>query len=67
MVSPELPKRHRVPCGLHVLTVEDALRRARQGFQLIAVGSELKFMHDGVADAVGQIDPGEVEADLAKY
>jgi 4-hydroxy-2-oxoheptanedioate aldolase len=60
-------QRHRVPCGLHVLTTEDALRRARQGFQFIAVGSELKFMLDGSADAVRQINPGAEEEDLAKY
>jgi len=60
-------QRHRVPCGLHVLTAEDALRRARQGFQFIAVGSELKFMLDGSADAVRQINPEETVEELAKY
>ncbi len=60
-------QRHRVPCGLHVLTAEDALRRARQGFQFIAVGSELKFMLDGAADAVRQVNPEETVEELAKY
>jgi 4-hydroxy-2-oxoheptanedioate aldolase len=60
-------QRHRVPCGLHVLTAEDALQRARQGFQFIAVGSELKFMLDAAADAVRQINPEEAVAELAKY
>ena len=60
-------RRQKVPCGLHVLTAEDALRRAKQGFQFIAVGSELKFMLDGSAAAVRQINPSEVEEDLAKY
>lgn len=60
-------QRHGVPCGLHVLTAEDALRRARQGFQFIAVGSELKFMLDGSALAVKQINPDESKQDLAKY
>jgi len=60
-------QRHRVPCGLHVLTAEDALRRAQQGFQFIAVGSELKFMLDGSADAIGKINPDKAEKDLAKY
>jgi 4-hydroxy-2-oxoheptanedioate aldolase len=63
----EAARRHKVPCGLHVLTAEDALRRAKQGFQFIAVGSELKFMLDGSAAAVRQINPSEVEEDLAKY
>ena len=60
-------QRHKVPCGLHVLTAEDALRRAEQGFQFIAVGSELKFMLDGSADAIGKINPEKAEKDLAKY
>lgn len=60
-------KRCKVPCGLHVLTAEDALRRARQGFQFIAVGSELKFMLEGSAAAVRQVNPSDVETDLAKY
>jgi 4-hydroxy-2-oxoheptanedioate aldolase len=60
-------QRHRVPCGLHVTTTEDALRRAQQGFQFIAVASELKFMLDGAAAAVRQIYPSKAEDDLAKY
>jgi 4-hydroxy-2-oxoheptanedioate aldolase len=63
----EAAQRHRVPCGLHVLTAEDALRRAEQGFQFIAVGSELKFMLDGAALAVRKINPAETAEDLAKY
>jgi len=60
-------QRHKVPCGLHVLTAEDALKRAEQGFQFIAVGSELKFMLDSAAGAVRQINPSAAEEDLAKY
>ena len=60
-------KRHRVPCGLHVLTAENVQCRARQGFQFIAVGSELKFMLDGTAEAVHQINPEERVEELAKY
>jgi 4-hydroxy-2-oxoheptanedioate aldolase len=60
-------QRQRVPCGLHVLTAEDALRRAQQGFQFIAVASELKFMLDASADVLRKINPEKVETDLAKY
>ncbi len=60
-------QRHRVPCGLHVLTADDALRRAAQGFQFIAVGSELKFMLDGAAEALHRINPKETVEELAKY
>jgi 4-hydroxy-2-oxoheptanedioate aldolase len=63
----EAAKRNRVPCGLHVLTAEDALRRAEQGFQFIAVGSELKFMLDSSTAAVRLTNPGEAGEDIAKY
>lgn len=38
-----------------------------QGLQFIAVASELKFMLDGAAQAVGKIYPARVEKDLAKH
>jgi 4-hydroxy-2-oxoheptanedioate aldolase len=63
----EAAQRQRVPCGLHVLTTSDALRRAREGWQFIAVGSELKFMLDGAAEHLRQANPAEAQEDLAKY
>src|SRR4029077_7640965 len=59
--------RNRLPCGLHVLTAADALRRAREGWQFIAVGSELKMMLDGAADAARQINKDDAPSELAKY
>ena len=53
----EAAQRNRLPCGLHVLTAADALKRAREGWQFIAVGSELKMMLDGAADVTRQINP----------
>lgn len=43
-------KRNNVPAGLHVFSVEDALRRAAEGWQFIAVNSELRFMLDGARE-----------------
>jgi 4-hydroxy-2-oxoheptanedioate aldolase len=60
-------QRHRVPCGLHVLTADDAMRRCRQGFQFVAIGSELKFMLEGAADALRKFKPDEAAEELAKY
>lgn len=60
-------KRNNVPCGLHVLTAEDAMRRAEQGFQFIAVGSELKMMLDGAVRAVEATNPEHAAGELAKY
>ena len=53
----EAAQRQKVPCGLHVFTAADALRRAEQGWQFIAVGSELKMMLDGAADASARSTP----------
>ena len=63
----EAANRHNLPCGLHVPTAEDALRRAEEGFQFIAVGSELKMMLDGAARAVGLTNPESQSRKLAKY
>ena len=52
----EAAQRNRLPCGLHVFTAADALKRAREGWQFIAVGSELKMMLDGAADVTRQIN-----------
>lgn len=60
-------KRHKVPCGLHVTTAEDALRRAAEGWQFIAVASELKFMLDGALALVASATPSLAASDIAKY
>jgi 4-hydroxy-2-oxoheptanedioate aldolase len=63
----EAAYRQQLPCGLHVLTTADSLRRAREGWQFIAVGSELKFMLEGASDHIRQVNPTENPEDLAKY
>lgn len=60
-------KRHKVPCGLHVTTTAEALRRIAEGYQFIAVGSELKFMLDGVMELVQAMNPGVDVGELARY
>jgi 4-hydroxy-2-oxoheptanedioate aldolase len=63
----ESAQRNRLPCGLHVLTTPDALKRAAEGWQFIAVGSELKFMLDGAAEATRQTNPRQSTEELARY
>jgi 4-hydroxy-2-oxoheptanedioate aldolase len=63
----EAAQRNKLPCGLHVLKVADALKRAQEGWQFIAVGSELKMMLDIAAEITRQIDRRETADDLAKY
>ncbi len=63
----EAAKRQGVPCGLHVFSPEDALRRASEGWQFIAVNSELKMMLEGAADLTKQVHGDLHPEDLAKY
>src|SRR5262249_53258432 len=63
----ESAQRNRLPCGLHVLSAADAIKRAREGWQFIAVGSELKLMLEGAAELRRQVGADDVAAELAKY
>jgi 4-hydroxy-2-oxoheptanedioate aldolase len=60
-------KRNNVPCGLHVFTIEDAKRRIDEGWQFLAVNSELKFMLQGATELVKAIDPSAATGAGAKY
>ncbi len=63
----EAARRNNLPSGIHTPNVEAALQRASEGFQFIAVGSELKLMLDGAARAMSLINPKGDAEDLAKY
>ena len=63
----EACKRSGVASGLHVQTLEQARQRAGEGWQFIAVASELKFMLDGAAEVARGIHPDLAEANLARY
>ena len=60
-------KRNGVPCGLHVQTAADASRRAAEGWQFIAVASELKFMLEGASALARAMNPGVAAGELARY
>ena len=55
------------PVGLHVQTVEDVKRRIDEGWQFIAIGSELKMMVSEAQRIVGALDKTKAAADLARY
>ena len=59
--------RHGVASGLHVQTIEQARRRIDEGWQFIAVGSELKFMLQGASELARAIHPELGAGELAKY
>jgi 4-hydroxy-2-oxoheptanedioate aldolase len=54
------------PAGIHVATIEAATRRLSEGWQLIAVASELRFMLDGAQHAADRLCRGGA-GDLARY
>jgi len=58
-------KRLGLAAGLHTFSVDDAKQRIHEGWQFIAIGSELKFMVDGAAKVVAGL--GMTSGDLAKY
>ncbi len=63
----EAAARNKVPCGLHVFSAEDAKRRIAEGWQFIAVSSELKFMVQGAVEVARQVHPERSEGELARY
>ena len=63
----EAAVRQGVPCGLHVSSAADALRRIEEGWQFIAVGSELKLMLQGASDLVRDVYPDLAAGELARY
>ena len=63
----EAAQRQKLPCGLHVQTASDAQRRIAEGWQFIAVASELKMMLEVANTISRQVNPERAAGDLAKY
>ncbi|HID75400.1 MAG TPA: 2-dehydro-3-deoxyglucarate aldolase [Planctomycetaceae bacterium] len=55
------------PTGMHVMDPKDALRRAEQGMQFIAVGSDLRMLTAKAQEFVEAIRPGRAARDVARY
>ncbi len=56
-----------MPTGIHAMTPEDALSRADQGMQFIAVGSDLGMLNQAAQQFVETISPDRDASDLARY
>ncbi|MFP6767311.1 MAG: aldolase/citrate lyase family protein [Planctomycetaceae bacterium] len=63
----EIGRELSVPVGLHVQTVEDIQRRIEEGWQFLAIGSELKMMLGGAQQIVSDLKLKDETADLARY
>jgi 4-hydroxy-2-oxoheptanedioate aldolase len=59
-------KKTGTPTGMHVMDPQTALRRAEQGMQFIAVGSELRMMTEKAAETLKALGVGE-RKELVKY
>lgn len=60
-------RRNKVAAGIHTFSVEDAKMRIDEGWQFVAVSSELRFMVDGAKRVVDGLGLGKAAGDLAKY
>ena len=63
----EAAKRNNLPCGLHVYSFADVQRRTAEGWQFLAVGSELKFMLEGASTLMSQMAPEQAAGGLVRY
>ncbi|RUL88455.1 HpcH/HpaI aldolase family protein [Tautonia sociabilis] len=63
----ETAARHKVPCGIHVKTADDAARRIEEGWRFIAVGSELAMMLQNASALANRFNQGEGAGTLANY
>ena len=55
------------PTGIHTLNATDAKRRAEQGMQFIAVGSDLNFLATMAEQTLREICPDQASGDVARY
>jgi 4-hydroxy-2-oxoheptanedioate aldolase len=60
-------KRQRVPAGVHCYSGEDARQRIEEGWQFLAIGSELRMMLAGASEALKGLKTERAKEELAKY
>ncbi len=59
-------KKHQVAAGLHCATPEEVLQRIDEGWQFIAIGSELRMLLGAAADIVQKLGAAK-SGEMAKY
>jgi 4-hydroxy-2-oxoheptanedioate aldolase len=63
----ETCRTHKVAPGLHCGSGEEARLRINEGWQFIAIGSELKMMLTGASDVLQRLGGDRAKAEMAKY
>lgn len=60
-------KRNKVAAGIHTFSVEEARQRVEEGWQFVAVVSELKMLLDAAKRMTDGLGLGKPAAEMAKY
>jgi 4-hydroxy-2-oxoheptanedioate aldolase len=60
-------KKHGVPAGLHCGSADEVNLRIAEGWQFLAIGSELRLMLDGAAAQIQKLTGAAGGAEMAKY
>jgi 4-hydroxy-2-oxoheptanedioate aldolase len=59
--------KHKVAAGLHCTSTEETLQRIEEGWQFLAIGSELRMMLSGTAEVIRKLGLDREMKDLARY
>ncbi len=60
-------RKYKVAAGVHCGTPEEARHRIEEGWQFIAIASELKMMLNGASDVVQRLGVERPKSEMAKY
>jgi len=63
----EVGRRVGTPTGIHAMDAPSAIRRAEQGMQFIAVGSDLRMMTLKSQESLDVLHPKQVQRDVVRY
>ena len=63
----ETCRKHKVPAGLHCGTAEEVRVRIAEGWQFIAVASELRMLLNAAQDLVQKLGADRPKGEMAKY
>jgi 4-hydroxy-2-oxoheptanedioate aldolase len=60
-------RRNRVPAGIHCYGAEETRRRITEGWQFLAVGSDLRMLLSGATEALKGLQAEKPRQEMAKY
>ena len=63
----EVGKKVGTPTGIHTMAPSEALTRAQQGMQFLAIGSDMMFLSQAAHKTLQEVKPESASKGLAKY